>query len=114
MPFPHDRVEIVANTEDHRFHRYLDRLESQLPDRFSGWIRYLRAPDARLLRIPAGVLLICGGFLGFLPILGFWMIPLGVLLLAIDVPFLRGPTAQVLHWIERHYRAWRIRRGGSA
>jgi len=36
-----------------------------------------------------GVFLIIGGILGFLPILGFWMIPLGVALLATDVPKLR-------------------------
>jgi len=36
-----------------------------------------------------GVLLIIAGILGFLPILGFWMIPLGVGLLATDVPALR-------------------------
>ena len=37
------------------------------------------------LRLVLGVLLICGGLLGFLPILGFWMLPLGVALAALDV-----------------------------
>ena len=36
-------------------------------------------------RLPAGVLLIAGGTLGFLPILGFWMIPLGVGVASLDV-----------------------------
>jgi len=36
-----------------------------------------------------GMMLIMAGLLGFLPILGFWMIPLGVALLATDVPMLR-------------------------
>ncbi len=36
-----------------------------------------------------GVLLILAGMLGFLPVLGFWMIPLGVALLATDIPALR-------------------------
>jgi hypothetical protein len=36
-----------------------------------------------------GVLLILAGTLGFLPVLGFWMIPLGVALLATDIPALR-------------------------
>ncbi len=36
-------------------------------------------------RLPAGILLICGGFLGFLPVLGFWMIPLGIGVAALDV-----------------------------
>ncbi|MGR3322435.1 MAG: hypothetical protein ACU0DK_10935 [Pseudooceanicola sp.] len=37
------------------------------------------------LRLVVGILLICGGVLGFLPILGFWMIPLGVAVAALDV-----------------------------
>lgn len=32
-----------------------------------------------------GLLLIGGGILGFLPILGFWMIPLGILVIALDI-----------------------------
>jgi len=33
-----------------------------------------------------GILLILLGMIGFLPILGFWMIPLGLALLATDIP----------------------------
>ena len=36
-------------------------------------------------RLPAGIVLIIGGTLGFLPVLGFWMIPLGVGVAALDV-----------------------------
>ncbi|WP_235857866.1 hypothetical protein [Marimonas lutisalis] len=42
------------------------------------------------LRLVAGLLLIVGGIFGFLPILGFWMIPLGIAVAAADVlPILR-------------------------
>lgn len=41
------------------------------------------------LRSLIGVLLIVAGVFGFLPILGFWMAPVGVVLLALDVPPLR-------------------------
>ncbi len=37
----------------------------------------------------AGVSLMIGGVLGFLPVLGFWMFPAGVALLSLDVPPLR-------------------------
>jgi hypothetical protein len=47
-------------------------------------LRPLRRPSYRWLRIPLGVLLVLGGLLGFLPVLGFWMIPLGLWLLAVD------------------------------
>lgn len=36
-----------------------------------------------------GVVLIAAGLLGFLPILGFWMIPLGLFFIALDIPALR-------------------------
>ena len=50
------------------------------------------APYKRLRNLPAlartalGVLLILGGLLGFLPVLGFWMIPLGLAIVLLDVP----------------------------
>lgn len=37
------------------------------------------------VRFLLGLLLICGGLLGFLPIVGFWMLPLGVAIAALDV-----------------------------
>jgi len=37
------------------------------------------------LRLVLGLLLIVGGVFGFLPILGFWMIPLGVAVAALDI-----------------------------
>jgi putative transmembrane protein PGPGW len=46
----------------------------------------LRKPKLRLVRIPAGVLLVLGGVVGFLPLVGFWMVPLGLAVLAIDFP----------------------------
>jgi len=39
-----------------------------------------------VLRGVLGLILIFLGLLGFLPILGFWMIPLGLALLATDIP----------------------------
>jgi hypothetical protein len=45
-----------------------------------------------------GIVLIIGGVLGFLPILGFWMIPLGGALIALDIPPLRG---RLMAWLDR-------------
>ena len=44
----------------------------------------LKASDNRHVRIILGVLLMVGGILGFLPVLGYWMFPLGLTLLAVD------------------------------
>ncbi len=38
------------------------------------------------VRTILGLLLIVAGFFGFLPILGFWMTPVGAVLVALDVP----------------------------
>ena len=46
-------------------------------------------PRNPAVRAGVGVLLIFGGLLGFLPILGFWMVPLGMLVLASDFPVIR-------------------------
>lgn len=83
----------------------LDSLQARLPHRFARWLAALRRPKARMARIPLGVLLMVGGVLGFLPILGFWMLPVGAAILAIDVPFLRKPMADTLAWIERRLPA---------
>lgn len=41
------------------------------------------------LRTVAGLVLVVAGLFGFLPILGFWMIPVGGVLIALDIPPLR-------------------------
>ena len=38
-----------------------------------------------------------GGLLGFLPVLGFWMFPLGVAFVALDIPPLRK---RIDNWME--------------
>lgn len=43
----------------------------------------------RIARATLGILLILGGVLGFFPVLGFWMIPLGLLILAADFRWAR-------------------------
>jgi hypothetical protein len=49
----------------------------------------MRVPVHPILRITSGLLLVFGGFLGFLPILGFWMLPLGLVILSIDFSAIR-------------------------
>jgi hypothetical protein len=79
----------------------LDRLEGICPAYLAKAIHFLRAPGLRWLRTTAGILLIIGSFLWFLPILGLEMFPIGLMLIAIDVPFLRGPVARMIAWCER-------------
>lgn len=69
-------------------------------------VRRLRQPSAIWIRWLAGILLICGGLLSFLPILGLWMLPLGLMLLADDVVLLRSLRSRILDWIERRHPHW--------
>ncbi len=63
---------------------------------------YKHLPKNKLGRIIVGMVLIFLGFLGFLPILGFWMIPLGIAVLAFDLEFARvilRKTRDGLTWL---------------
>ena len=51
------------------------------------WGRDHVPPGVRSL---LGVLFCIGGVFGFLPVLGFWMLPLGLAFIALDVPGLRS------------------------
>jgi hypothetical protein len=74
----------------------LERLLERVPDRIARVIRKVRGRKWAAYRIPLAIALIGGGILGFLPVLGFWMVPLGLLLLAQDVPALRPVFARLL------------------
>jgi hypothetical protein len=76
----------------------LAALVHKLPSRVGDAASYLLQPTSRWVRIPAGALLIVGGVLSFLPVLGIWMLPLGLALLAEDVPALRASRSKVFDW----------------
>lgn len=86
-----------------RLNRQFDRLQRRIPEFAARMLERLRQPQARLLRIPLAILLILGGIFSFLPVLGLWMLPLGLLLLALDLIILQGP---VNHAIVRGTRKW--------
>lgn len=46
------------------------------------WVKKRIPPGLRLV---VGLLLIAAGLFGFLPVLGFWMVPLGIAVAALDV-----------------------------
>jgi len=48
-----------------------------------------------------GFLLLIGGILGILPVLGFWMIPLGLLVLSIDWPWARRSYLSIVVWLRK-------------
>ena len=84
--------------------RTMRRVERKFPGRFARLLRWLRQPSARWVRIPIALLLIVGGLLSFIPVLGIWMLPLGLILLALDLPLLRRPMRRLLICSERRWR----------
>lgn len=69
-------------------------------------------PRSRVGRVVMGILLIICGLLGFLPVLGFWMVPLGLLVLSQDLPYVRRQRRRLAVWWERRRRAREARREG--
>ena len=72
-------------------------------------LRWLREPKVRKIRIPLGLLFLAGGLLWFLPVVGVELIPIGLLLIAQDVPFLHKPVGRAMLWLEAKWRAPRRR-----
>lgn len=62
-------------------------------------------PATRRGRLVVGSLLVVGGIFGFLPVLGFWMVPLGLLILSQELPYVRRKRRQMAVWWERRRRA---------
>lgn len=50
------------------------------------------------VRLLLGMVFIVLGFFGILPILGFWMIPLGILLIGTTVPW---AASRIRAWMQR-------------
>ena len=89
------------------FNQEMDRFQDQMPAWVGRNLKRLCGKHAVWVRVPAGVALIGGGVLSFLPVLGIWMLPLGVALLAQDVPVIRRPTAHLLGFINRNVEKWK-------
>jgi hypothetical protein len=69
--------------------------------------RRIGLPKTRAGRILLGAALVVGGIAGFLPILGFWMVPLGLVVLSIDLALVRRHRRRVQVWWGRRRRAAR-------
>ena len=93
--------------------RYFEMINRRVPISVSQFIRWLRMPSSFAVRLLIALLLILGGIFSFLPVLGVWMLPLGLLLIAQDVPSLQKPLVSVFAWVERKYERltakWRNR-----
>lgn len=96
-----------------RFDRQFDYVANLVPG-FRRPVQAIRARGWWIIRLPLAFLFILGGLFSFLPVLGIWMLPFGLLLLAVDLPLLRGPVSAFLIRTRRRVDVWirwfRIRR----
>jgi len=94
----------------YRIQRLFDQLERKLPSKVGRPVGWIRQPQARVARIPLGVLMLLGGVFSFLPVLAIWMLPFGLMLLAVDVPPLQGPVGVVVISGRRRWIVWKRER----
>jgi hypothetical protein len=97
---------------DRRFQRQFDALARLIP-RLRGPLAALRRNAWRPVRLPLAVMLVLGGLFSFLPLLGVWMLPVGLLLLAVDLPVLRSPISVLIIRARHRFRRWTVRRARS-
>jgi hypothetical protein len=82
--------------------------------------RRVTLPASRTKRMVIGGLFILGGCLSILPIFGVWMLPLGLLILSIDIALVRrwrrrSEVRWTRWWVRRQAaKAARIAAGASA
>ena len=78
--------------------------------------RRIPVPSSAILRIGLGILLVLGGCLWFLPLLGAWMLPLGLLVLSVDFAIARRLRRKGELWFVPAFRRmrawWQSRRSG--
>lgn len=88
----------------------MERLEKMVPRRLRPLVHWLHSPKSRPVRIPLGIVCIVASFFWFLPVIGMELFPIGLLLIAHDVPFLRRPAGRLTLWLldqyERLQQAW--------
>lgn len=83
----------------------VDEIESEVPGKAKRFIEWARSDRARMVRIPLALAMIAVGvFVPYLPVVGIEDVPIGLLLLSYDVPFLRKPMARAVHAMVRGYR----------
>lgn len=88
-----------AERDRETFEAAYQALLEELPEAVARALARLSGPGMRWVRMCIGVLFIVGGVLSFLPVLGFELLPLGILLLAQDAPVLHRPVAAATLWV---------------
>jgi hypothetical protein len=76
--------------------------------------RSISLPRSRTARVAVGGGFLLGGALGFLPVLGFWMVPIGLIVLSHDFPRVRRLRRQSEVALLRRWARFRRKPAASA
>jgi hypothetical protein len=93
----------MATTKE-ELNRYFAMIDRRVPVKVARSIRWLRKPSSFGIRWVVAILLIIGGVFSFLPVLGLWMLPLGLLFISQDLPFIQKPLVKALAWVESKWK----------
>ena len=73
----------------------------------ANWIlAAIRRRRLAAIRIPVALTLMAGSVLAILPVFGLWMLPLGLLLLSIDLPPLQPMVTSAIVRLRRRAAIW--------
>lgn len=67
------------------------------------WRFGIAMPKSKGGRVAVGGGLVAGGCFGFLPVLGFWMVPVGVAVLSHDLHSVRRARRRLAVWWSRRH-----------
>ena len=109
-PAPVEKPSLRAVQQD-AFDEELERFEGLVPPVLGKLLAYTQRPGTFHYRLPIALLFIVGGCAGFLPILGFWMVPVGLMLIVQDVRPARRPMSRALAFANRLLERHRERKG---
>ena len=90
-----------VTTTEAELNRYFQMIDRRVPISVTQFIRWLRMPSSFAVRLVIAILLILGGIFSFLPVLGIWMLPLGLLL--------QKPLVAAFAWVERKCEWLRVK-----
>lgn len=91
-----------------RLERQFAAIERQIPA-LRRPLAAIRARGWWIVRLPIALLFVAGGLLSILPFLGLWMLPVGLMLLAVDLPLLRAPLSNTMIRSRRKATLWQRR-----
>ncbi len=80
------------------FHEEVNRFQNQIPSWVGDNLNRLRGKRVIWVRVLTGLALIVAWSFFPIPVVGIWMLPVGLALLAHDIPAVRAPIARLLHF----------------